>query len=305
MKKYFFYLKNYEKLRNKNLSKHNIFKLSIKVLFETQITRVLQFFRLNSLLLYLIQRFNLIYSIRNISIKNKLYLSKNWNKYNQLNFQKDNKENIIKEFEENGVYNFGKVFSDEVCENFIKNLDNKEFYNSQQPLQSDGGKNIFELKDNNYNFNYFCFLPEVFFLNQNIQLFLKNNKNLFRKILGFNYQVYSALTWINLPTKKRHYVQFPHRDYDDFKFLTVIINWTDLTKDNGATLYYKGSHRNNDLSKKIYLEGKRGSIFIADNYGVHSGTLPKDNRRISTWIRLGKINNPASIQDGFATTPTQ
>lgn len=302
MKKYFLYLKNYEKLRNKRLSKHNIFKLLAKVLFEIFITKVFQFFKLNKLLLSLIQKYDLIYSIRHINLENKLYLAKNWKKYNQFNLNnEDNK--IANEFDQNGFYNFGKVFSDEDCKNFIKTLDNQDFYNSQQPLQSDGEKNKFCLKINNYNFNYFCFLPEAFFFNKNIQQFLKNNQTLFRDILGFEYQVYSALTWINLPSKKKHYVQYPHRDYDDYKFLTIIINWTDLTKNNGATLYYKGSHKNNDLSNEIYLEGKRGTVFIADNYGVHSGSLPTDNQRISTWIRLGKINNPASIQDGFATTP--
>ena len=94
---------------------------------------------MKKLLLYLIQKFDLIYSIRIVNIENKLYLSKNWKKYNELNIDhKDN--NIIKEFNKNGFYNFGKVFSNQECQNFIENLNNKEFYSSQQPLQSDGKK---------------------------------------------------------------------------------------------------------------------------------------------------------------------
>ena len=257
---------------------------------------------MKKLLLYLIQKFDLIYSIRIVNIENKLYLSKNWKKYNELNIDhKDN--NIIKEFNKNGFYNFGKVFSNQECQNFIENLNNKEFYSSQQPLQSDGKKYKFNLKSNKYNFNYLCFLPETFFSNITIQQFLSKNYNLFRDILGFEYQVYSALTWINFPSKKKHYVQYPHRDYDDFKFLTVVINWVNTNKNNGATLYYKGSHKKNNSDNEIYLEGERGSIFIVDNYGIHSGTLPIDKERVTTWIRLGKINNPASIQDGYVTTP--
>ena len=65
----------------------------------------------------------------------------------------------------------------------------------------------------------------------------------------------------------------------------------------------KKSHKNESSTEEFYLEGERGTIFITDNYGIHSGMIPKDSIRVSTWIRLGKLNNPASIQDGFATTP--
>ena len=35
-----------------------------------------------------------------------------------------------------------------------------------------------------------------------IKKFLKNKENLFKSILNFDYKIYSALNWINLPTKK-------------------------------------------------------------------------------------------------------
>ena len=118
MKKIFFYIKNYIELRNKKLSKHSFLKLSIKSLFEIFLIKILQFLKMKKLLLYLIQKFDLIYSIRIVNIENKLSLSKNWKKYNELNIDhKDN--NIIKEFNKNGFYNFGKVFSNQECQNFI------------------------------------------------------------------------------------------------------------------------------------------------------------------------------------------
>ena len=55
--------------------------------------------------------------------------------------------------------------------------------------------------------------------------------------------------------------------------------------------------------KKVHLEGERGTVFLVDNYGLHSGNLPEKSPRITSWLRLGKLENPASIQDGFVTTP--
>ena len=118
-------------------------------------------------------------------------------------------------------------------------------------MQSDGKEYNFNI-DNyelKYNYSYFCFLPESFINIDIIQDFIKMNKTLFQNLLKFEYQIYSALTWVNLPSNKKHYVQYPHRDFDDYKFLTIIINWTDTTKDNGATLYFKGSHKNNKLQE--------------------------------------------------------
>ena len=302
--KYINYIKNYNKLKNIKYSKIGLLRLALKVFFEVNLVRILQFFKLNELVIKLIKKYNLIFSIRSISLKNKYIISKTWVKYNKYNLEHDNE--LIREFREKGYCCLGKIFTDQQCHNFVNNLNNKYFYNSQQPLQSDGKLYFFNNKNfkEKYNFNYFCFTQDNLANSKEIQNFLDEKKNLFRSILNFDYEVYSSLTWVNLPTKKRHYVQKWHRDYDDFKFLTVIINWSDIDINNGATKYIEGSHNNAKTNgKEINFQGKKGTVFLVDNYGLHSGTLPRDSVRITSWLRLGKLENPASIQDGFATTP--
>jgi hypothetical protein len=307
MSKIINFYRNYENLRNKSLSKYNLIYLLSKVFFEVLITKSLQLLKLDNLLIKLIKKYNLIYSIRSISIKNKVILTNNWSKYN---FQKKliQTNPMVEEYKKRGFLYLGKIFNKNDCREFIKNLNGKYFYNSQQPLQSDGNKyklDIYKFRHKT-NYNYLCFLPESFMCFKKINIFLKKNKNLFYSLLGFKSKIYSALTWINLPTKRKHYVQYLHRDFDDYKFLTIIINWTKVTKNNGATMYIEGSHikeLNKKDENKKYFEGEEGSVYLANNYGCHSGTLPKNGCRISTWIRLGHLENAASIQDGFATTP--
>ncbi len=302
--KYLNFFKNYNKLKNTKYTKRSLLRLVFKVFFEVNLIKVLQFFRLNNLVVKLVIKYNLIYSIRSVSLKNKDIISKTWKKYNQYNVQTDSK--LIQEFREKGYCCLGKIFTDQQCFNFVKSLNNKYFYNSQQPLQSDGELYFFDDKNfkEKYNFNYFCFNQENFINFDEIKNFLQDKDSLFKSILNFDYKIYSALTWINLPTKKKHYVQEWHRDYDDFKFLTIIINWSDINLNNGATKYIEGSHKREARDgKKVHLEGKRGTVFLVDNYGLHSGNLPKESVRITSWLRLGKLENPASIQDGFVTTP--
>ena len=160
--KYFNFIKNYKNLKNNKYSKRGLFRLLLKVFFEVNLIRILQFFRLNNLVVKLVIKHNLIFSIRSISIKNKEVISNTWEKYNKYNSQTD--DILIKEYKEKGYCCLGKIFTDQECLNFVNNLDNKYFYNSQQPLQSDGklySFNNINFKEK-YNFNYFCFTQENF-----------------------------------------------------------------------------------------------------------------------------------------------
>ena len=81
----------------------------------------------------------------------------------------------------------------------------------------------------------------------------KNLKDILISYLKFKPEIYSALTWINFPSKEKHYTSRVHRDYDDFKFLIIVILWADVTKQNGPTLYYTMSHTKNvSVPKKNY-----------------------------------------------------
>jgi hypothetical protein len=306
-KKILNYFNNYKKLSNKKFAP-NLIKLIFKVFFEVYLTKILQFFKFDDLLLKIIKKNDMVFSVKALSISNKLKIEKDWIKYNNLenNNYPINFKQIISEYNTKGYYYFGKIFSDEVCDQFIKSLNNKKFYNSQQPLQSDGKEFLFNLSNyrKKYNFNYFCFPGDIFLNFEPLKKFLLSNKRLFDQILNFDCKIYSAYTWVNLPSKIKHHTQYLHRDYEDFKFITIIINWNDVNENNGATKFIEGSHKSNQKNGLVkFFSGAKGSVYIVNNYGLHSGTLPREKERISTWLRLGHLVNAGTLQDGFVVTP--
>jgi hypothetical protein len=267
------------------------------------------FFHLNSKwVLSLIEKETLFFSIRSANVLEKFFISNNSRKYNSL---KKNLSSQLSKIKNNGYLNLGKIFSKTDCIKFINYLENKKYYNSQSPLQSDGKLRTFKKKNNHIKkFAYSAFPPNEFMGFKKLQNFLNSKKllDLIDSYLNFKSDIYSAVTWVNVPSKKKHYVTNMHRDYDDFKFLVLIINWTNVTKNNGATRFVKQSHIY-DLSEEkknkntFFLEGECGSVYLADTFALHSGTPLKEGVRVSSWIRFGKLINSATIQDGFVTTP--
>ena len=90
-----------------------------------------------------------------------------------------------------------------------------------------------------------------------------------------------------------------HRDFDDFRFLTIFISWTKTTKEDGATLYAPGTHKSSESSKNmIPLCAEAGEIFALDTFGFHAGNSSVLSPRLTSWIRYGNPINLATIQNG-------
>ena len=86
---------------------------------------------------------------------------------------------------------------------------------------------------------------------------------------------------------------------DDFISLSYFIYWTRTNKDNGATKYIIGSHRDKyaDTNNEKILEVKPGSIIAGDWMGLHSGNSKmQDSERLITMIRFGKKINQSYMQ---------
>jgi hypothetical protein len=303
--------KNYNRLSkndNYNVKIDSFYKLLYYLTIDQFLFKLFFNFK-KKIILSLIENKSLIFSIRSVNISEKNFIANNVKKFN---FSiKTSCSNELAQLKNNGYLNLGKIFSKLDCNKFINFLENKKFYNSQQPLQSDGKEYIFSKKKLEINnFPYCAFLPDQFFEFVKFKNLLKSKKisDLINSYLNFNANIYSALTWVNIPSKNKHYVHNLHRDYDDFKFLVLIINWTTVTKNNGATRFIKKSHLsdyvlNKNIENTVYLEGDQGSIYLADTFALHSGTPLKEGIKVSSWIRYGKLINAASIQDGFVTTP--
>jgi len=86
-----------------------------------------------------------------------------------------------------------------------------------------------------------------------------------------------------------------HRDLVSHNFLKVFIYLNDVNEFNGAHVYIKGSHKNNNIgnvlryysdnelaqSKNIeHVMGKKGSIFFEDTFGLHKGGVISNGYRL-------------------------
>jgi hypothetical protein len=293
---------NLSKIENKY---YNLVSLPFKLIFSFIIVNIAQIIGMKKTLLYLVDKMNILFAVRYLSLNNKVFIANNLPDINlNINNKLDKKQiKKLNNLQKNGYVYLGKIFKKKFCQNYIKTLDNKYYFNSQQPLQSNGKLYKFRLKSKTKSI-YSTFLHSKI-LNKKIinnVLDKRSLENLVMHYLSFKPEVYSALTWLNLPSNKKHYVQHLHRDYDDFKFLVLIIYWNDVGKKNGATSFVSGSHKFNNKNKIKFLTGKAGSAFLIDSYGLHSGTKLLKGERFSTWIRFGRKFNAATVQDGRATS---
>ncbi len=112
-----------------------------------------------------------------------------------------------------------------------------------------------------------------------------------------------------------HETQHFHRDHDDFHHCLLMVYLNDVDINSGGHIYAQNSHKADYLSSSIkpllkannsvtdiYDEkdnfimetviGKKGTGFISDANGLHSGSVPKiGRRRMIFWARFGLAPN--------------
>lgn len=251
--------------------------------------------------------------IRYISQKDRLTISQKINYYNKdLNILKTTyKSDVLAELKKNGFSKIGKIFTEKDCDEFKNTLHGSECFNSQTLIQSNGKsirfeKNFFEQK---VNYSYLYFKPNISLKLKKLSDFLKDKdlNNLIKNYLNFEPYIYNLTTWVNFQSQKKHYVHRVHRDHDDFKFMTLIIYWTDVDNENGATQLIKKSHLLNgnsyNLEDEITLDGTKGNVYLFDGTSLHRGNEKISRYRITTWVRFGKRENYASVIDGGVSDP--
>ena len=103
--------------------------------------------------------------------------------------------------------------------------------------------------------------------------------------------------------KSGHGTTIPHRDLDDFKWVTLFVYLSGGKENSGAHVFEAGSHLGNPNSENGYevlpqcgehitLSAEPGHGFATDSWGVHYGTpMSQGKRRICLWIRYGLYDN--------------
>jgi len=197
-----------------------------------------------------------------------------------------------------GYVNLSNTFSLEknFIENFKSQLNKNHAFNSHRPIHSDLKK-----KKPNDNYNYWSYLPDEKNLINFYGHILQNSKLklILEDYFKFKPDLYSICTMLSKPSDKLNAVTNLHRDYDDENFLVLFIYWTDVSENNGATYFLKQSHFKEDIDNKngIYLDGKAGSVYLANTFALHSGNKNLKNDRVVTWFRFGKRPNLVNFVD--------
>ena len=317
VKIYFQLLRNYQKIAIKKSFYFYIFSMPIFGLPFFLLSKIILKIKSNYLINFFLEMWIFKSGLRFLSGKERYYIANTLNSYNTLNNNvstnielDEETKNKIKQLNEDGYCNLGKFFSDEECENFIQSLQNKNCFNSQTPMQSDGKIMEFQPKDDIFSSSaYFVFLPKATLSFLPIQKLLNDKKFKFiiNSYLNFNWKIYSCITWYNPATNSKHYAHRLHRDTEDYRFLSLFINWNKVTESNGSLTYIKKSHRLDidDLkNNEIFIGGERGTAFLADLNGLHAGNQILEGYRYVTNIRFGKDVTCSSIVDGFIQAPT-
>lgn len=100
-----------------------------------------------------------------------------------------------------------------------------------------------------------------------------------------------------------HGTTVPHRDLDDFKWITLFVYLSGGKEESGAHVFEPKSHLGNpngekgyevrpQVSRPVILTAPSGHGFVTDSWGVHYGKpLTYGKRRICLWIRYGLYDN--------------
>ena len=126
--------------------------------------------------------------------------------------------------------------------------------------------------------------------------------NIARKYLNSNeVKIYWVVTMLSKKATTGSYIDNFHVDWDSANNISFQIYWTDVSKLDGSTRIFPGSHLffyDRMLASYIseplieYMGGKAGSVFAWDPWALHSGNPNLFSPRLVTIIRFSSV--PAS-----------
>lgn len=229
-------------------------------------------------------------------------------------FKGHSKDEVLKALRTDGIYNFGKVFSDEEIDNFKATLKGKKMFceDSKVPYfteeEAPADANIIYYMANDY-------MADDLFIKLHYDPFLMD---VMQDFLGCKPVINEISLFKSLvkPDVAKKPNQKYHRDASDMKFLALVLYFTDVnTKNDGPFSYVKGTARSKDLyrskvrftdeevedifgKERVYdALGKRGTIALADNVAFHRGRQPIENERLVYILHVGITNTKKTITD--------
>lgn len=199
---------------------------------------------------------------------------------------------LEKTLKEDGVVVLDNFLTDEEVDEIYNTVANEKGYNYHISATAFNreSKTIEEATD----WNILSYEPSILFQSKALlnKITDKNLLSLVQSYLGCFPTIFSINSLWSIYQEEGFKTQTTHRDYDDFKFLSLFIMLTDVDETNGPHVYYAKTHNgsdNQDEPKIIY--GKKGTAFITDVYGLHNGMPLEQGKRLLLWCRFGLFLN--------------
>ena len=110
-----------------------------------------------------------------------------------------------------------------------------------------------------------------------------------------------ASWWSYANCEEAQNAQLYHRDYDNWKFCKIFLYLTDVDEGSGPTTYVKNTSNlptfrdirrimDHEVAETfpaedvVKLTCPKGTVFMADTYGIHKGQLPEKNDRLIFFV---------------------
>ena len=226
-----------------------------------------------------------------------------------------NKRDVLKSLREDGIYNFGKVFTDAEVQNIIDKLKDKRCYYGYNPTVSPFYKSEAPTDVNTANYFADDYMGEELFLRL---LYDEKLLDIFQDFFGCQPVIYDvSLYWSLLGRATSKDAQVYHRDGGDVKLLAIALYLTDVnSQDDGAYCYMKKSatsnkilehskrHTDEEIHKtfgkenEVVVTGPRGTLVVTDNLGFHRGSLPTQNERFIFFGHIG-VSKPYRVLNPY------
>lgn len=117
-------------------------------------------------------------------------------------------------------------------------------------------------------------------------------------VLGAKPTISYMAAWWSLPGRgEAEHAELYHRDYDDLRFVKLFLYLTDVDAASGPHCFVRGSHKADRLiarsrftdaevaanfppEDRLTLEGKAGTAFLENTFGLHRGVPPAEKPRL-------------------------
>lgn len=202
--------------------------------------------------------------------------------------------NLEKElFEKGGVVIENFMTENEVDE-VLQLIENEPGYNYH--IAANAYNQNPEVFSEKLDWNILSYKPDLLLKSKVVMSNFTNGKliSLVQSYLGCLPTIFSVNCVWSKFTGEDFKTQKIHRDFDDFKFLTLFVILTDIDDSNGPHVFYPNTQDGSEIKTDPWIiKGKKGTAFLADTYAYHNGMPLEQGQRCLLWVRFGLYVNNA------------